>query len=359
MWSGNDTELRCEFQALNDMAVTWAGWIMNYRGSSRKLAGNAISAVLAAIEVFNKPRVPYRDEVTVVMLANAWELLLKAIVSKSGGSIYLPKKRGEPYKTIGIFDAFRKASESVNWSRSVDAQAVAANLELLVLYRNNVVHFYKESDFGSVLYSLMQTAIYNFRDLACDIFKKDIADEMTWQILPLAARSLIDPVEYLKGAKNEQSTHRSRAVQDFLTALKRAEEDIESTGGDSGRLLTLFTVSLQSTKKVSDADIVVGVNGDDEQDAVIIQRKVDPNKSHPFRQKNVLAKLRPELEVNQYAFLAITTIRGLREDLRYCWKDGEVSLVRWSPDAVTYINSMTPEEVKIAIKQYTDLKKKK
>jgi hypothetical protein len=61
---------------------------MNYRGSSRHLIRNAKSALLAAIEIYNKPGFQYRDECFVILLLNAWELYLKALISKSKASIY-------------------------------------------------------------------------------------------------------------------------------------------------------------------------------------------------------------------------------------------------------------------------------
>lgn len=51
--------------------------------SSRRLAANSLSAMLAAIEVYNKPRMEYRDEVTVLMVVNAWELAMKAALRKA------------------------------------------------------------------------------------------------------------------------------------------------------------------------------------------------------------------------------------------------------------------------------------
>jgi hypothetical protein len=53
---------------------------MNYRGSSRHLVKNAKSALLAAIEIYNKPGFQYRDECFVILLLNAWELFLKALL---------------------------------------------------------------------------------------------------------------------------------------------------------------------------------------------------------------------------------------------------------------------------------------
>ena len=34
--------------------------------------------MLSAVEVYNKPQMTYRDEVTVMLVVNAWELALKA-----------------------------------------------------------------------------------------------------------------------------------------------------------------------------------------------------------------------------------------------------------------------------------------
>ncbi len=39
---------------------------------------NSIAASLSAIEVYNKPNFPYRNEVFCILIVNAWELLFKA-----------------------------------------------------------------------------------------------------------------------------------------------------------------------------------------------------------------------------------------------------------------------------------------
>ena len=81
--------------------------IVNYRGSYRRLLANSKSAIVAAIELYNKPNVEYRDEIVVVLLINGWELFLKAVVSRAGDSVYYPKRRNEPYRTLSMSDAFQ------------------------------------------------------------------------------------------------------------------------------------------------------------------------------------------------------------------------------------------------------------
>jgi hypothetical protein len=167
--------------------------------------------MLSAIEIYNKPQIAYRDEVFVILLMNSWELLLKAIVSKSRQSIFYRKRRGEPYRTLTARDAFWRAANSSLWPKKVELRAVEANLDLLSTYRDGAVHFYNELAFGSVIYSLAQTSIINFRDISNLVFGRDITDKITWKILPLGATSPVDPLEFVKGGKNSKS--RSQAVQ--------------------------------------------------------------------------------------------------------------------------------------------------
>src|SRR5262249_11034485 len=45
---------------------------------SKELAEKSVQAAIAAIEVYNKPNFSYREEAFSLLMANAWELLLKA-----------------------------------------------------------------------------------------------------------------------------------------------------------------------------------------------------------------------------------------------------------------------------------------
>jgi hypothetical protein len=48
------------------------------RSKSRCLLDKSIDAMVAAIEVYNKPRFSHREESFSILAVNAWELLLKA-----------------------------------------------------------------------------------------------------------------------------------------------------------------------------------------------------------------------------------------------------------------------------------------
>ena len=163
--------------------------------SKRRLVGNSMSAMLSAIEIFNKPRISYRDEVTVVLIVNAYELLLKAILRDASKSIYYRKRRGEPYMTLSLDDCLRRMSHFKLW-RNVDGDAVAANVVTLAEYRNRAIHLYNSNDLATLVYYLMQQAVINYRDLLQQAFGRDISDQMTWQLLPLGATAPPEDVSF-------------------------------------------------------------------------------------------------------------------------------------------------------------------
>jgi hypothetical protein len=307
--------------------------------------------MLGAIELYNKPLFQYRDEVVSILLINAWELLLKAIVSKDGQSIYYPKKRGEPYRTLSCRDAFWKAANSSLWPAATPAQPIRSNIELVEIYRDSSVHFYNNSSFGVLVYSLTQTSILNFRDIALQIFGKDVAKDISWRIMPLSFTNPIDPISFMRGTE-AKDRGRSRAVQEFLTVLKDKIGELEDDGLDSSRLLTVFSVSLQSTKKVTDADVVVGISPDENTDAVIVPRRIDPNVTYPYRQKELLPKLKDSL--TPHTFQAIVYTYKLRGNPKYWWADAYGGVVRWSPETVKFIDALSQKEIDQALAVYRE-----
>ncbi len=48
------------------------------------LLRKSVSACVAAMEVYNKPVMPHRDETFAMLAVNAWELLLKARLLREG-----------------------------------------------------------------------------------------------------------------------------------------------------------------------------------------------------------------------------------------------------------------------------------
>lgn len=329
---------------------------MNYRGSYRKLLGNSKSAVVGAIEIYNKPRFEYRDECFVILLINGWELLLKSLLSKANQSIYYKKRRKEPYRTLSWSDALNRLDSRRIWPAGAPALlAVRRNLELLTVYRDNAVHYYNERNFGVLVYSLAQTSIVNYRDVLETGFGRSLGDEITWHLLPLGLTPPVDPLEYLRDASTNPGSH--QAVSDFLRLLSEATEELEAAEIDTGRLLTIFKVSLQSAKKISQADVIVGVGdgGDGAARETVVVRPLDPNRSHPLFQKHIVEEIGNNLhdvKFTGYTFQAIAWQHQLKANVTYCWVDEETQRPRWSRDVLVFLRGLTREEIVTALAHY-------
>lgn len=325
---------------------------MNYRGSYRHLLRNSKSAMLAAIEIYNKPAFEYRDECFVILLLNAWELVLKALLSKNGQSIFYSKQRGTPYKTLSWSDAFTRSQK---WfPKDLPPLPVRRNLDLLSTYRDNAVHFYNAKSFGSLIYALAQTSIVNYKDLLQSGFDVDLGKEISWQLLPLGLKPPVDPIEYIaQGTEDKKET--GAAVRQFLTELAGATREVQDAGADTGRLLTVFTIKLESTKKIEKADVVVGVQKVQETSGpLVIERMRDPNTSHPLRQKEVVSAIE-ELHGQRFTshtFQALMWQYKLKDDPRYCWQAAEGILTKYSRDVIAWIKRLSEQDVQTAVSNY-------
>lgn len=126
---------------------------MAKRQRHKSLLDKSLAAAVSAIEIYNKPDFKYREETFALLMANAWELLLKAKILKDNKnvlkSIYVPAKTttkdnrkikrffpktnrsGNPM-TINIFAALDKAPAD---------KILKGNIESLVEIRDNAAHF--------------------------------------------------------------------------------------------------------------------------------------------------------------------------------------------------------------------------
>ena len=323
---------------------------MNYRGSYKRLIGNSQAAMMAAIEIYNKPMFEYRDECTVILLLNAWELALKALLSKNKQSIFYPKKRGQPYRTLSWQHAFSKGEKY--FPKTIPQSPVRKNIDFMSIYRDNAIHFYNAKDFGVVLHSLAQTSIINYRDFLKITFQIDLASQMSWQLLPIGIRPPVDIISYISGKYDGTM---SSAVRQFLSELRKATNDLKESNDDTGRLMTVFDVKLESVKKIGDADVVVGIDGSFEKDGpLVVIRNQDPNKSHPLRQRDILEKI-AELHGNKFTshiFQSVIWKFDIKKRPEYFWASSDGSLAKYSNNILTFIKTLTPNEVETARKDY-------
>lgn len=306
--------------------------------SMRRLVDNSLSAILGAVEVYNKPRMTYRDEVTVMLVVNAWELALKATLRKNGKTIFYPKNRGEKYRSLTLDDCLGRVSAQNLWPANIDGPAVVANVKALSEYRDRTIHLYNAQGLGAIIYPFLQQNVLNYRDFMLAKFNKDLANSMTWQLLPLGATAPADTVRFMRADTN---TTMVTEVRQFIEALRGYMDEAETAGSEMSRVATIYDINMQSVKKMTSADLVVAISPTG--DGQVVVRKTDPNKTHPYNMKELLVKVnerRTGRPLNSYDYQAVCWKDNLKDQEKYAWKHSNAASHVWSGDAVHFLASL-------------------
>lgn len=291
----------------------------------KALVEKSIAACCAAIEIYNKPVVPHREETFAILLVAAWELLLKARLIQEGGNqlkaIYemeaARRKDGKPGKrqairrnragnpvTIGIAMAMERARSLP--LRPLNA-ACKENLELLIEVRNNAVHFVNEDrDLATRVHEVGVAALRNYAAMLGDWFGQDLS-AYRFAILPLSFDGAV-------AAQVVPAARRSEQAQNLLAHMERAIA--EARPPSDGR----FAISLRVETRIVGAGAAdaVGIKLGKGPGAVPVElTEAEFLKRWPYEHKQMVAMVKQRLPwvVVNNAFHA--HVRALRAEERF------------------------------------------
>jgi hypothetical protein len=160
---------------------------------AQRFVQKAEAALIAAIEIYNKPDFRYREETFAILALTAWELLLKGRLLAANANdpkclyVYETRagKKGAPTKK-----RYRKRNRSGNFQTlSLGATIVALekkgvilppgvrrNLDAIMEVRDNAVHFIAAGPLlGKQVFEFGTAAVSNFLRLARDWFGHDMS----------------------------------------------------------------------------------------------------------------------------------------------------------------------------------------
>lgn len=324
---------------------------MNRYGSCRALLANSQAALVSAVELYNKPTLEYRTESSVILLVNAWELLFKAILSQKRISIYRPKERNKPYQSLSIWEAEERAGPFLPpW---VPRTAVAKNLAVLVDIRNAAIHLYNQPGFGVLVTSLAQTCVVNYREALLHIFDIDVAWKFNLVLNPIGFGYDLDPSTYIEKVMSDSKA--SRELATVVSAIDSSLAALELEGTDTSCFMQWYRVRLESVKKMSQADFVVGVTGNvDDANAIVVERRMDPNDPNWIRQKDIIAEIDDlhGIRFTQHVFQALVWKLKIKEQSRFCWTATEGVLTKYARDVITHLHRLDRETIERAMQEY-------
>lgn len=230
------------------------------------LVKNSIAAYFAAVEIHNKPNIPYRYETTTLLMMNAWELALKAYVKK-----YIKRRSifTDDGHTITIEKALAYVTEHINAQKPGSFTAVQKNIAEIEKYRNGIAHFYCEQ-LEPYIFMLTAKSALNYVSFIKEYFGKDIMADDGLFILPLGFKLPFNPVDFLSGSIAKYAS--SKEAQDFIGSIIKATEELESEGIQDSIVLG-FDVYLESVKKATNSDILAALTSSDKASALIAKTK--------------------------------------------------------------------------------------
>jgi uncharacterized protein YutE (UPF0331/DUF86 family) len=125
------------------------------------------AAVETAVDSFNRVRHPYRNETALILLANAWELLAKAILVQARQSI----AKGQRGDTISAEVAVSRLMHRKNLEKHE-----AETIQQIISLRNAATHHYLPMVPDEVMQHLLFFACKFFRDAVKRHFKGHAKD---------------------------------------------------------------------------------------------------------------------------------------------------------------------------------------
>lgn len=230
------------------------------RSRSRTVFEKSLVAMLAAIEIYNKPDFPYREETFAVLAVNGWELLLKARILQldrnrigailefehhrradgtMGDKLYRKKNRSGNQLSIGLF---RALDILVGQYGDTIAVPVRTNLELLTEIRDNSIHFFNKGfELSRRVFEIGTASVFNYVALSRRWFGVDLS-EYNMYIMPLAFAGSLPTagaiplngqerqlLEYIRSVRSEV---REEPASDYSVALE-VDVRFKRTSGES------------------------------------------------------------------------------------------------------------------------------
>ncbi len=287
----------------------------------------SVQAFYTALANYNNPMNEYRIEGFYILLANAWELLLKARLLETQGEKSIQRADG---RTI----AFLKAIEIIYPTAK---NPIRKNLEVLNEIRDMAVHSVIPIQ-TSTLIRVFQSTIFNYIEaLKTFQYPNPYADRSAGLFTLVSDAQSLDEtsVPFILSDKSEQA---------FANLIKKISV-IDKTTSDY-RFAIPIEYKLVLTKKETDTDFKIAVQKENANaEGIIIEVPKDHNRTHPNLSKDILRKVNTILsnkklfrDLNQYDFQQILKYEGIRKtEGRYYYQIKNPVTHKYSNELVEFI----------------------
>lgn len=228
-----------------------------------KLIGNSKAAMFAAIELHNKPIFQYRYEVSIILIINSWELLLKAYLIKYRSDLKVIKNDRSTMD-------FKLCIENTLSTLGKQFMTTSENLYRLYDFRCNFIHFYDDG-IDNIVFLLLSKNVMLYNTFLVSYFANSISEETNLVLLPIGFKKPLSPVDFLSNETDYKKS--SESVQNFIKDLVKSTtflhgEDIEDS------ILINYTMSVQNESRINNADLVAAIVKGSETATIRVEKNI-------------------------------------------------------------------------------------
>lgn len=213
------------------------------------LIKNSKSAMMAAIEIHNKPNISFRYETVIILIINAWELVLKAYIHKYLKNVKLFNSDG---KTKPLPECISCVFSNLNKTYLPTKN----NIELLYDYRNEIAHFYS-GYLDPLIFLLVRKNIIFFIEFIKKFFNQDLTKETSLLLLPIGFKQPYSPLEYF--VDNSKNENHPKIIKQFLEKIIKVTQEMHKKSIEDS-IITDYTIGLINEKRIKNADIIVALS---------------------------------------------------------------------------------------------------
>jgi hypothetical protein len=212
------------------------------QGKTKQLLESGIDCALLAVEIYNKPRTPFRVENYITNMIMAWTKVFHAHFQNTIGEKYFYKKKSSTrYEMI---DGERKAWELATCIKkdSTLSASVIANLDFFIKLRNKIEHRHINKDeIGTIIFGECQALLNNFESFVIVSFGEEYALN---ESLAFALQfSTLRTSQQRKASK----TLLAKEVMELKDFISKYRESLDDTTFNSQE----FSIKLISVPKIS------------------------------------------------------------------------------------------------------------
>lgn len=283
-------------------------------GLQGRLLEKSIEAYVLALETINRLSIKYRIEAFVYLVCNAWELLLKAkLILDSGNRLAIyekGKKSDQPKHSHSLRICLAKLFPDVE-------NPVRRNVEFIASLRDQSVHLVLYTIPKEVL-GLFQASVLSYHRHLVEWFDVSLSDRVSVGMMTIVYDFVPDELD-LGNAKlvRQMGKETARYLSQFAASIRTEHNKL----GHPSDFAIDISYRLVLTKKPTEGDITLSAGSGGEMMGIMEVPK-DPAKTHPYRRKELIARLNEQLEsdsINQYDIQCVVKVHKIksRSDFYY------------------------------------------